>query len=85
MEEEEKKKRRVRIGMIGGGAIARAHVVGYRSVPLLHGLESVEPVFSIVADATEELASQAASKLGFQSHWSDWRRVVSSPEVDLEL
>ncbi len=69
--------------MVGGGAIARAHVVGYRSVPLLHGLDSVEPVFSVVADATEELASQAATKLGFQSHTPNWRTLASSQDVDL--
>lgn len=83
MEEQNKGKRCVRIGMIGGGAIARAHVVGYRSVPLLHGLDYAEPVLSIVADATEELAARAALKLGFQSHSSEWRNVVSSQDVDL--
>ncbi len=75
--------RQIKIGMVGGGAIARAHVIAYESVPLLHSLENAQPVFSIVADATEELASEAASRLRFGAHSSDWKALVSSPEVDL--
>jgi predicted dehydrogenase len=75
--------KQINIGMVGGGAIARAHVIAYESVPLLHSLENTKPVFSIVADATEELALQAASRLGFAAHSSDWKKLASSPDVDL--
>ena len=69
--------------MVGGGAIARAHVIAYESVPVLHSMEKIQPVFTVVADATEELAMQAATKLRFGTHTSDWKNVVSSPQVDL--
>jgi predicted dehydrogenase len=75
--------RQIRIGMVGGGAIAKAHVLAYESVPLLFPLRNVEPVFSTVADATEDLALQAASGLGFEHSLSDWEALTSSPEVDL--
>ena len=52
----------IRIGMVGGGAIARAHVLAYSSVPILHDLR-VKPVFAIMAEATPELAKQAGDKL----------------------
>jgi predicted dehydrogenase len=78
-----KGKRAIRVGMVGGGAIARAHVVGYRSSPMLHELHSMKPVLAVVADATEELAAQAASKFEFESHTGDWKNMVSSDEVDL--
>ena len=74
--------KQIKIGMVGGGAIARAHIIAYESVPLLHSL-NIKPVFSIVADATEELALQAASRLGFTTPSSDWKSLASSPEVDL--
>src|SRR5579862_3203216 len=76
-------EKEIRIGMVGGGAIAKAHVLAYQSVPLLHSIDNVKPVFSLVADATEELAHQAASRLGFADYTSDWKQLVSSPEVDL--
>jgi len=75
--------RQIRIGMVGGGAIAKAHVLAYESVPLLHSLEDVDPLFSVIAEATEELASQAASRLGFEKYLSDWKSLASTPDIDL--
>lgn len=75
--------RQIKIGMVGGGAIAKAHVLAYESVPLLHSIESAKPEFSLIADATEDLALQAASKLGFENYVSDWKLLVSSPHVEL--
>jgi predicted dehydrogenase len=78
-----KMEKQIRIGMVGGGAIAKAHVLAYQSVPLLHSLENVKPVFTLIADATKDLASQAASRLGFEDSLSDWKSLASSPNVDL--
>ena len=72
----------VRIGMVGGGAIARAHVLAYSSVPILHDIET-KPVFSLMAEANSELAKQAAAKLGFENYSSDWRYLTSSSQIDL--
>ncbi len=69
--------------MIGGGQIARAHVLGYCSLPLLHGLDSLKPNFSIIAEINTNLAKQAAKRLGFEK-WSDnWKSVTRSGNVDL--
>lgn len=73
---------KIRIGMVGGGAIAKAHVLAYDSAPLLHSLP-VKPVYSILADATEQLAMDAASRLGFEDSTSDWKSLASSSKVDL--
>ena len=72
----------IKIGMVGGGAIARAHVLAYSSVPILHDLP-VTPVFQMLAEATPELAKQAGEKLGFENHSPDWKSVTRSPDVDL--
>ncbi len=72
----------IKIGMVGGGAIARAHVLAYSSIPILHDLR-VKPVFEIMAEATAELAKQAGEKLGFDNYSPDWKAVTRSPEVDL--
>jgi len=75
--------KQIKIGMVGGGAIAKAHVLAYESVPLLHSIENVRPVFSVIADATEDMAFQAASRLRFEAYLSDWKSLVSSSKVDL--
>ncbi|MDA4111576.1 MAG: Gfo/Idh/MocA family oxidoreductase [Thaumarchaeota archaeon] len=72
----------IKIGMVGGGAIARAHVLAYSSVPILHDLQ-VKPVLSNLAEANVDLAIQAASKLGFENHTADWRTLTSSSDIDL--
>ena len=75
--------RPVRIGLIGSGAIARCHVHGYR----VHGTTFPEsggtPVLEAVAEATPELAAQAAARLGFRHAAEDWQAVVASPDIDV--
>ena len=74
--------RPVRIGLIGAGAIARCHVHGYR----VHGTTFPEsggtPVLEAVAEATPELAAQAAARLGFRHAAEGWQAVVASPDID---
>jgi predicted dehydrogenase len=73
----------VNVGLIGAGAIARAHVIAYAGVRAYCGAE-VPPVrLRLVAEADEKLASSAADRLGFESWTDDWQEVVSSSEVDL--
>jgi predicted dehydrogenase len=73
----------INVGLIGAGAIARAHVIAYAGVRAYCGAE-VPPVrLRLVAEADEKLASSAADRLGFESWTDDWQEVVSSSEVDL--
>jgi predicted dehydrogenase len=73
----------LRIGMIGGGQIARAHVLGYSSLPLLHGLDSLRLGFSIIGEQNASLGMQAAKRLGFEKWSDDWKSVTRSTDVDL--
>jgi predicted dehydrogenase len=72
----------IRIGMVGGGAIARAHVIAYSSVPILHEIRA-KPVYALMAEATPELAKQAGEKLGFENYSSDWKSLTRSSDIDL--
>jgi predicted dehydrogenase len=70
--------------MIGGGQIARAHALGYSSLPLLHGLDSAKkPNFSIIAEINTSLGMQVAKRLGFEKWSDDWKTVTRSGNVDL--
>jgi predicted dehydrogenase len=73
----------LKIGMIGGGQIAKAHVLAYHSLGLLHQITSVRPVLSSVAEANETLAISAAERLGFESWTEDWKIVTRSDKIDL--
>jgi predicted dehydrogenase len=75
--------RALRIGMVGGGFIAKCHVVGYRAMPLAFPDASAFPVLELIADITEELAAGAKRRFGFNRHVGDWRKLVGERDVDI--
>ena len=75
--------RRLRIGLVGSGFIAKCHVLGYRAMTMVFPGASAVPVLELVADLTEALASSARERFGFARHVGDWRRLVSDPEIDI--
>ena len=73
----------LRIGLIGSGYMARSHVSAFVSAPTVFGPEPARPVFEMIAEASEELAAQAAADLGFRRWTADWRELVADPAVDV--
>ena len=75
--------RKLRIGLIGSGFIARCHVYGYRTMLSVFPEAAAQPDFELVADMNDDLAKAAAEKFGFRRHTGDWRKLVSDPAVDI--
>jgi predicted dehydrogenase len=75
--------RELRIGMVGSGYIARAHVYGYRTMPSVFPEAAALPRLEMVADLDEGLAASARARFGFARHSGDWRRLVEDPAVDI--
>lgn len=63
--------------------MAKSHTIAYQAVPTLFPELGVKPILSVLADATDELASLSATRLGFEQWTSDWREAVSHPDVDV--
>ncbi|MCL4068358.1 Gfo/Idh/MocA family oxidoreductase [Pseudomonas sp. GX19020] len=75
-------KPKLRIGLIGTGFMGKAHVFGFTSAPKVFELP-YDLELHTVADVTVETATRAARELGF-AHWTtDWRDLISNPEIDL--
>jgi predicted dehydrogenase len=74
---------RLNIGMIGGGFMAKAHALAYAAMPMFFWPAPAIPVRHTVADVTDELAGDAANRLGFSRGVSDWRRVIDDPEIHI--
>ena len=51
--------------------------------PVIFGNEPARPVLEIVAEATDEIAEKVAGDYGARRWTSDWREVVSDPNVDV--
>lgn len=69
--------------MIGGGFMGKAHALAYAGMPMFFWPAPAIPHRHTVVDVTEELAKDAAERLGFENYSSDWRKVVEDPEIDI--
>src|SRR3954447_5050579 len=72
----------VGVGLIGSGFMGKAHARGYRNVGAVFRMP-VQPVLEILADATPELAANAARDLGFARSTSNWRELIAHPKVEI--
>ncbi len=72
----------VRVAIVGAGWMGRAHATAFRTVPMVFGREPAVPVLQVVADVNEGAAKALASEFGFARSTSDWRDVLSDPDVD---
>ena len=72
----------LRIGLIGTGFMGRTHVFGFAAAARVFELP-YEVELHTVADRSENLAAEAARKLGFPRSSGDWRSLVAAPEIDV--
>lgn len=74
---------RLNIGLIGSGFMGQAHADAFRRAAMLYRDLPAVPHLYMLADASEELASDAAARFGFEKSTGDWRALVNDPEVDV--
>jgi len=73
---------KLNIGLVGYGFMGRAHSNAYLSVSQFFDLK-YRPVLKGVAARDAEKVKQFAHKWGYESHYTDWRRLVDDPEIDI--
>lgn len=76
-------KKTINIGLIGSGFMGQAHSDAYRRAGMLYRDLPAVPRLCLLADATEELAADAAARFGFERSTGDWRKLVEDPEIDV--
>lgn len=75
--------KKLNIGMIGGGFMGKAHALGYAGMPMFFWPSPAIPHRHTVVDVTDELAENAAKRLGFDNYSSNWREVIEDPDIDI--
>ncbi|SFC40046.1 Predicted dehydrogenase [Bacillus sp. OV322] len=75
--------KKLNVGMIGGGFMGKAHSLAYAAMPMFFWPAPAIPHRHTVVDVKEELAKDAAARLGFEHYSTDWREVVNNPEIDV--
>jgi predicted dehydrogenase len=71
------------VGLVGAGFMGKAHALAYAAMPMFYWPAPAIPLRYAIADATDELARDAADRFGFERGVSDWRRIVDDPDVDI--
>lgn len=72
---------KIRIGIIGGGYMGKAHAVAFAAVSGLFST-ALRPVLEMVCASTDTSAERYRTSFGFNRATSDWRTLVNDPDVD---
>ncbi len=75
--------RKLGIGMIGYGGVARVHAMAYRTIPLHYGLPADCVNIVGVAEATRQAAENAAKELGCPIYSADFRELLARDDIDI--
>jgi predicted dehydrogenase len=75
-------KPEVGIGIVGYGFMGRAHAYGYSVAPRIRELPCT-PRLRVMSGRSEEGVARAAHAYGVERWTTDWREVVSSPDVHI--
>lgn len=73
----------VRIGLVGGGWMGKAHAKAFLNVLHHFGEDYGVPKFSVVSDINEASALEVKEQFNFKRYTADWREVITDPEIDL--
>lgn len=71
------------VALIGGGFMGKAHSLAYAAMPMFFWPAPARPVRKTIVDVTEDLASTAADRYGWENYSTSWRDVVSDPDIDI--
>jgi predicted dehydrogenase len=74
--------KKLNIGLVGYGFMARAHSNAYLSVCQFFDVKC-QPVLKAVAARDPEKVKQFAHKWGYESHHTDWKRLIDDPAIDV--
>ncbi len=75
-------KKKLNIGMIGYGFMARTHSNAFNRVGNFFDLE-YQPVLKAVCGRNEEAVKKFADTWGYESVETDWRKIIERKDIDL--
>jgi predicted dehydrogenase len=73
----------VGVGMLGYAFMGKAHVNAYKTLAYMIDPPVVTPRLVAIAGRHEDAVRKAAERYGFAHYYTDWRRMVAHPEVQL--
>ena len=74
--------RLLRVGMVGYAFMGAAHSQAWRTVNRVYELPA-RVRMSLISGRDSGKVAEAADRLGWEGHTTDWRRLVESDEIDV--
>lgn len=71
----------IRIGIVGGGYMGKAHSVAYAAVGSVFDTP-LRPVLEMICASSPESAERYRQSFGFNRATADWKTLVEDPDVD---
>ena len=75
-------KKKINIGLIGGGFMGRTHSNGYKRVPNFFPDLAYTPVLKAVCFRNETKLKAFADQWGYESTETDWRKLIERDDID---
>jgi len=72
----------LKIGIVGYGAMGKAHCYGYLVAPLMEQLP-VTPRVTVISGRNADAVAQAAEEYGIPNWTTDWRSLIERDDVDV--
>lgn len=73
----------VGIGMLGYAFMGKAHSNAYKTLPYMIYPPLAIPRLVAICGRNEELAAEAARRFGYEGYYTDWRKMLENPAVQL--
>ncbi|MEN9884927.1 MAG: hypothetical protein RLZZ420_2144 [Bacteroidota bacterium] len=75
-------KKKLNIGLIGGGFMGRTHSNGYNRIGNFFPELEYQPVLKAVCFRNETKVKAFAEQWGFESYETDWRKLIERNDID---
>src|ERR1700694_3142895 len=71
------------VGMLGYAFMGKAHSNAFKKLPYMMYPPVAIPKLIAIAGRTEDSVKEAARRYGYEGYYTDWRKLVADPRVQL--
>jgi len=75
--------REIGIGMLGYAFMGKAHSNAYKKIPYIFWPPPAIPKLVAICGRNESRVSEAARRYGYAKYYTDWRKLVRDPDIQL--
>lgn len=78
-----KEIREIGVGLLGYAFMGKAHANGYKKMPVFFYPPPAIPRLIAICGRTEEAVAEAAKRFGFETYYTDWKKLIADDRVEL--